>query len=201
MNTRVRFGGVIVIITLVTSSVLVAGMNKGYSQFFPPPPYQLPQQKQVGGKYVNPEFGLEIVFPPGFNGFESSSMGYTSIELMAGTLGVANYATISLTMIDVGSSVPGANVTNAPNVYPGYGGQNEIACELSAGCMKIGGKNAQVSSTESSTGGYFSKSKSYSVAVGPYKTLQISYSASSQQDYDSNLPKFEESLKTIKFTK
>jgi hypothetical protein len=204
MNTPMLFGGVFVVITLVTSSVLIVGLNgNAYSQIYPPG-YQLPQSKQVGGKYVNPGFGLEITFPQGFNGYESSSMGYTSVELMAGTLGVANYATISLVLTDYGASmqsVPGYNVTNGLNVNPSSNGQNDVACEPAAGCIKIGDKNAQVYSTESNMGGYFSKSKSYSVAVGPYKTFQITYSATSQQDYDSNLAKFEESLKTIKFTK
>lgn len=200
MNIRV-FSGVVYVIITLTLTILIVGLNgKVYSQMFAPP-YQLPQSKQVSGKYVNPGFGLEIVFPEGFNGYETSSVGYTDIELTSGVAGVPSTAIISLIMTDYGSSIQAlqGNVTNAFNINPN--GQNDMACSPTTGCVKIGGMNAQVFSSESSTGGYFIKSKSYSVVLGPYKTFQITYQGASQQGYDSNLGKFEDALKTIKFTK
>ena len=44
-------------------------MGKGYSQIMSP--FQMPQTKEVAGTYVNPNFGLEIVFPQGFSGYET----------------------------------------------------------------------------------------------------------------------------------
>jgi hypothetical protein len=202
MNARILFGGVIVVTTLVTLAVLIVGLNENaYSQMLAPS-YQLPQSKQVGGKYVNPNFGFEIVFPQGYSGYETSGMGYAEVVVSLGNPGTAGTASISLVMSDYGAglqSVPGNNSTGALNVNPT--GQSEIPCQLSSGCVKIGGKNAQVYSSESSMGGYYIKSSSYSVMVDPYKTIQLTYQAASPQGYDSNLAKFEESLKTIKFTK
>lgn len=202
MNTRILFGGVFVVIALVTLAVLIVGLNaNAYSQMFTPP-YQLPQSKQVGGKYVNPNFGFEIVFPQGYSGYETSGMGYAEVALTFGSPGTADTASISLVMSDYAASlqsVPGNNATSATNVNPT--GQSEITCQPSSGCVKIGGKNAMVYSSETNMGGYYMKSSSYSIMVDPYKTVQITYQAASQQGYDSNLAKFEESLKTIKFTK
>jgi hypothetical protein len=68
-------------------------------------------------------------------------------------------------------------------------------------CVKIGNKTASVFTTEQNLGGAYVKSKTYTVVLSPAKTFQITYKATSAQDYDSNLAKFEDTLKSIKFTK
>jgi len=54
----------------------------------------------------------------------------------------------------------------------------------------------------------YTKAKDYTIDLGAGKTANLHYSAmsssslkSATSDYDSNLVKFEESVKTIKFTK
>jgi len=185
MNTRVLSGAVIAIITLILTLSIVGPTGKAYSQMIPP--LQMPQTKDVAGRYVNPDFGLEIVFPQGFTGYEIP-VDYLSSKMVQLN---SNTASISLTM----QVYPGVQNTNPSS------NESSTSCLSSAGCVKIGGKNAQVSSSETNMGGFFSKSKSYTMFLDPSRTISISYTAASASDYDSNLGKFEESLKTLKFTK
>jgi hypothetical protein len=80
-------------------------------------------------------------------------------------------------------------------------GQPKINCNPGPiETANVGGKNAQVAVAECSSTGLFTKTKTYSVNLGTGKTIAISYMATSASGYDLNLDKFEEIVKTIKFS-
>lgn len=162
-------------------------------------PPMMPTTKMVTGKYVNPEFGLEITFPELEVVTETSPYIGPGTTLVSGIIGtmVDNVPVTSTMMVLLSdSSVAGssnrtlvpANITAAETCKP-----------LSSEMVNIGGKIAQASVTPCNTdAGALSKARNYYVDLGGGKSVSIVL-LSPPYAYDSALVKFEETVKSIKF--
>lgn len=240
--------------------LLICLVGQGYSQVMPapsempngmagvppqmmPPGFQIP--KMVEGKYVNSDYGIEMVFAEGLKGMETSTAGSTTIMAyfgggpggmvggsadMTGNPSSGDPGAIpDMTMMmvslsdsskmeqanDTTSTLLGSNVTNLQDIQINKTELPKIDCKPGPSeNVNIGGKNAQASSSECSItssnpkGTMYMKSKDYLIDLGDGKSASLRYSvmsssssASTASAYDTNLSKFEDSVKTITFTK
>jgi hypothetical protein len=219
------------------------GMGGVPSQKMMPPGFQIP--KMVEGKYVNSEYGIEMVFAEGLKGMETSTAGSTSIiayfdggpggmiggsaDMTGNPKGSSLGAMPDMTMIvvslidtsrteqanDTASTLLGSNVTNLQDIKINKTELPKIDCKPgSPETVNIGGKSARASSSECSItssnpkGTMYMKSKDYLVDLGDGKSASLRYSVMSSSSstsaasaYDTNLSKFEDSVRTITFTK
>lgn len=208
-----------------------------------PPGLQIP--KMVEGKYVNTEYGMEMVFTEGLKGMETSMAGSTNVMIFfggsgpgaiaigpggmaanpsSGSGGVPDISTFMVSLTDPSkmkqmneTAFPslGPNVTNPVDVPINKTEMSKIDCKPGLSeTVNIGGKSAQSSTSDctitssSPKGTMYMKSKDYTIDLGEGKSANIRYSSMSSSSsasissaYDSNLSKFEDSVKTIKFTK
>jgi hypothetical protein len=207
-----------------------------------PPGLQIP--KMVEGKYVNTEYGMEMVFAEGLKGMETSMAGSTNVMIFfgggpgsmgaspgamagnpsGGSGGVTDMSTFMVSLTDpskieqtngTASQSPDSSVTNPMDVPINKTQMPKIDCKPgSSEIVNIGGKNAQLSTSDCTItsfepkGTMYMKSKDYTIDLGEGKSANIRYSAMSSSSsasvasaYDSNLGKFDETVKTIKFTK
>jgi hypothetical protein len=183
-----------------------------YSQM--PPGFQAPQMpKMVQGKYVNSEFGLEMIFPPGIQGFESNEYGLKAITI---TLGDPSTATIisginDLPLMRIVMTPPPISKVNdtlptSSSNMPLTTAQpvpEEMGCKtLSTESSNLGGKAAQAFTKDCFVGtGTPVKVKKYAIDLGEDSSVIISFTTPSQSKYDLNIGTFENIVKSIKFTK
>jgi hypothetical protein len=206
-----------------------------------PPGIQIP--KMVEGKYVNTEYGMEMELAEGLKGMETFAEGSTNVMVFfgggpgamagpegmvsnpnAGTGGMPDLSTFMISFTDpskikqtneTASPLLDSGVTNPVNVPMNKTELPKIDCKPgSSETVNIGGKNAQLSTSDCTVtslkpkGTMYMKSKDYTIDLGAGKSANIRYSVMSSSSsesaasaYDSNLGKFDETVKTIKFTK
>jgi hypothetical protein len=212
------------------------------------PPQMMPSglqiPKMVEGKYVNTEYGMEMVFAEGLKGMETSMAGSTNVMIFfgsgpggmgagpeamvgnpsGGSGGLPDMSTFMVSLTDP-SKMEQTNETASPSLDSGVTNpvdvpinkteMPKIDCKPgSSESVNIGGKNAQLSTSDCTVtsfqpkGTMYMKSKDYAIDLGEGKSANIRYSAMSSSSsasvssaYDSNLGKFDETVKTIKFTK
>lgn len=189
--------------------------------------FQLP--KQVEGKYINQEFGLEMTLAEGLTGMETSAPGSANVmvlfdddgleQTLNSTEGLHTTATFMVSMSDP-SKMDSTNETS-PFISNNFTGTMDMQmnmtdipkldCKtLSSEAVNLAGKNAQMSVTEcsmeSSAGKIITKTKNYDIQLESGKSVGVIYSAMSRDPssataaYDTNLSKLEEIIDTIKFT-
>lgn len=181
---------------LIVSIVAVTG--QAYAQMMP---------KQVSGKYVNSDWGLEIEFPSGWTGIESSfEEGITSVSLNKGFSGDSfSMTSISLTMVDLSkaeessqeetTSPPG----EAPTDVPDFKCDTET---ISSADITINGVRATetVIHTECTGAGMdmSTKFKSVSIELDENRSIELTYMANPASDYNKNIAEFDKSIQTLK---
>lgn len=140
-----------------------------------PPGFKIP--KMVEGKYVNTEYGIEMVFAEGLKGMETSIAGSTNVMVFfgggpgamaadagdmdsnsGGSGGIPEMATFMVSLTDpskmqqtneTASASFDSNVTNPVDVPINNTELPKIDCKPSATeTVNIGGKNAQASTTD-----------------------------------------------------
>lgn len=188
--------------------------------------FQLP--KQVEGKYINQEFGLEMTLAEGLTGIETSAPGSANVmvlfddgldQTLNSTEGLHTTTTFMVSMSDpskmnstnVTSPFISNNVTGSMEMQMNMTDMPKLDCKtLSSEVVNLAGKNAQVSVTEcsmeSSAGMIMTKTKNYDIQFESGKSVGVIYStmsgdpSSTTSAYDTNLGKLEETIETIKFT-
>lgn len=187
--------------------------------------FQLP--RQVEGKYVNQEFGLEMTLAEGLTGMETSAPGSANVmvlfddgfdQTLNSTEGLHTTTTFMVSMSDpskidstnVTSPFISNNVTGSVDMQMNMTDLPKLDCKtLSSEAVNLAGKNAQVSVTncsmESSAGKIITKTKHFDIRLENGNSVGIIYSAmsgdpsSATSAYDTNLGKLEETINTIKF--
>jgi hypothetical protein len=188
--------------------------------------FQLP--KQIEGKYINQEFGLEMTLAEGLTGMETSAPGSANVmvlfdegldQTLNSTEGLHTTATFMVSMSDpskldstnVTSPFISNNVTGSMDMQMNMTDMPKLDCKtLSSEAINISGKNARVSVTEcsmeSSAGMIITKTKNYDIHLESGKSVGIIYSvmsgdaSSAIAAYDTNLGKLVEIIDSIKFT-
>jgi hypothetical protein len=162
--------------------------------------------KQVEGKYVNDDFGLEMFLPSGLVFCEGQPFGRTVIVTgMYPSGGI-----IDIRMMNVPQNGNGTDaIRNASAGGSGMGAllPKTVQCKsLPVETTSIGGKNTvtrlnECSGKEPSTKlDFYMKEKDYVVKLGD-RVLTLNFSAFNVPGYDEHIKDFEDSVKTIKFTK
>lgn len=169
--------------------------------------------KPVNGTYNNPDYGFEIVFPQGWEGSEfSAPVGkIASVSSSELGMGIADFSAMSVMFIDNRNNTALSmisNLTNPVGAATSQGSDNigEPRCKsLSFSPVTINGIKGEegtytcenvMSSTRSDAN---VRSKGFTFATIDNSLIFISFTAS-QNIYDKDLPKFEESVKTIKIS-
>jgi hypothetical protein len=151
-----------------------------------------PATKIIQGKYVNPEFGLELLLPDNVVGTEAYVGAYVIVTLDAYSLGIEGPIEI-LMMNSSGTGINNvtARVLNMTVADP-------INCHVGKTVITIGGKHTRVSDEPCSSMGM--KIRNYSVDVGADKAVLIRLQNPPTPTYDSSVAAFDKFVKTVKFT-
>ena len=172
--------------------------------------------KNVSGQYINPNLGFKIVFPEGWTGIETSlivTMGQVSPSgVSPGDIPTQfrnQDASISITgvpiaLMEMAMPLVSAFMTNDSGLFGNSSMldvmenvQQFAGCEhISASILKLNGVIAEEKTDECTTLGIYTKSKSYTFTTEK-GLVMIAYSANSKKNYESNLAKFDESIKSL----
>lgn len=165
--------------------------------------------KRINGTYVNPNYGFEIIFPQGWKGTEFSdpSGNLASVSSSERKLGSTDFSGMIVKFLENRNNEAISTISNltspiGPSASEGVGAkcrglsfspvtigsiegeQATYVCEI---MNPITGSNKSIHSLSST------------FATKDDSLILISYYGSKNQ-YDINLPKFEESLKSVKIT-
>jgi hypothetical protein len=150
--------------------------------------------KLIQGKYVNSEFGFEITFPEGIQGTNTSMPESTIVNVVIP--GIPSSPLPSSMIIIMKDS------SKKNNSMPSSDSSLTDSCPpLSMETATLGGKVAKATITPCNMeAASMSKTRNYNIDLGGGKTISIVF-VSNPTTFDTALPKFEEIVKTVKFTK
>jgi hypothetical protein len=144
----------------------------------------------IQGKYVNTEFGFEITFPDAVQGVNTTLPGYTTVNVNIPT--PPSLTNMMIILTDSSKEDSSTQTFDA--------GYSDFCKPLSSENVNLGGKKAQASITPCNMLAFTSaKTRNYDVDLGEGKAVSIIF-VSNPSLYDAGLPKFEEIVKTVKFT-
>ena len=165
--------------------------------------------KNVSGTYDNPDFGFTIVFPAGWNGMEiSSEFGkFATVSAPDAQSDTHNPSVMGVMFIDNRNNTALSFVSNATNLIAdptssdiGGVSQKPECKSTSVSQVTINGINGEerkITCTNMMGLGGNANIKGYTFVTNDDSLLTVSF-ISPQDTYDKNLPKFDESVKTIK---
>ena len=147
--------------------------------------------KSISGKYFNSDLGLQIDFPAGWMGFENIGDNQTIVEVSPGIIiqftGVKQIVSMSVVVVDIEEIISEEILTEDECSTP------TLAAIIRVNDMKV----IEYDEIECRFPEMTLYEKVYSLATEE-KVVYVVYDASSENVYDSNIRKFEESLKTLK---
>jgi hypothetical protein len=166
--------------------------------------------KPVNGTYSNPDFGFEIVFPQGWKGTEFSDASGKVASVSSGDrkLGSADFSGMGVKFLDNRNNEAMSTLTNltSPIGASTSEGEEESKCKgLSFSPVMIDsikGEEATYTceTVSPATGSNRSiNTLDFTFATKDDSLIFISYYASKNL-YENDLPKFEESLKSVKIS-
>lgn len=191
--TKGEYAVILTLSCMLLSTLILAIVEEANSQMMPP---ELQGTSQIGGKYVNPEFGLELVFPEDVFVTVIPQYSGPGSTLVSGQLPTQPMTSNMMVLMSDSSKVGSNNITLAL-----VNSTAKDTCKpLSSELVTLDGKKAEASVTPCNMqAGTFSKTRNYYVDLGGGKTVSMVLN-SPPSVYDSALEKFEGVVKTVKFT-
>ena len=167
--------------------------------------------KRISDTYTNPDLGFTIVFPSGWNGTEISyGPGRSASVISPETFETGIPSAIGVTFIDNRNGSALSAISNATDTFAnpsssGMGGSSqEPRCKSTEiSNVSLNGINAEQRIFEcpnlANMGGGNATVKSYTLVTGDDSLVTVSF-FSSKEDYEKNLPVFDDAVKTIKLS-
>jgi hypothetical protein len=183
----------VVLIFTVAAILAISVVNSVNAQEYPTQTSMpnTPQMQMVSGKYTNPDSGLVIVLPSGWNGFEMKTVNGTmvSASMPPSSSGSMQSTAMMVSMIDK------SKVNTAPSTQPPVNPNQKEQCKQdSTGPVTINGMSG-VQYVMSCTGDVSSKMKLITFQTDKYyiSTMFVDTAAS----YDTNVAAFDSSVNTL----
>ena len=185
-------------------SNLASDQNTSFSKL-------LSSVKRISDTYTNPDLGFTIVFPPGWNGSEISyGPGRSASVISPETFDTGIPSAIGVTFIDNRNGSALSAISNATDTFAdpsssGMGGSSqEPRCKsIEISNVDLNGINAEQRIFEcpnlANMGGGNATVKSCTLVTGDDSLVTVSF-FSSKEDYEKNLPVFDDAVKTIKLS-
>jgi len=162
------------------------------------------EQNEVSGTYINNEYGIEVKLPDGWSGMESNfkdpSTGewITGFQAMEGGLNAnmdsmqkGEFVVIMLSIIDKSQD------KSPPDVNP-PSDDFDVDCDIqTAEEIKVNNKDAMKLQVECTGTDASMKARTYHYGTLA-KTIMLGYMASPSSDFEKDIDKFENSVKTLK---
>jgi hypothetical protein len=214
------------VLLLTGACMLLFSSAKVYSQFNfdsdkPIPAFNETEllsrvSKNVSDQYENSDFGFKMVFPGGWSGIETNFL-VTLVQVSPSGVSLGDIPTqfqnqevsisvtgIPMALVEMAMPLASAFMNNNSGLFGNSSmidmmesAQKLAGCEhISASILKINGVISEEKTDECNTMGFFTKSKSYTFTTEK-GLVMIAYSANSKKNYESNLAKFDKTVKSL----
>jgi hypothetical protein len=165
--------------------------------------------KPVNGTYTNPDFGFEIVFPQGWKGTEFSDPSGKVASVSSGErkLGSADFSGMGVKFLDNRNNEAISILSNLTSPLGASTSEGE-----EAKCMGLSFTPVTINSIKGEEGTYVCETVNPTTGSNKsIRTLDVTFATKddslifisyygSESQYDNDLPKFEESLKSVKIS-